>query len=1328
MPCSDPPRATSVLSLTVKRFLLAAGPLGRLYAAVVHDSFTSEIRQFISQRSRPANFHPVSFHLDDDEPPRSCADLLPWARQLGLQTMLARPAAELRPWLEWPLPAYLFHHRTIEEVLHAPDINPHHATNLLHATRGLLALCAQHIRLNQERARTWSNTLEPELAPFAQLVLDLLKEALVTKAAAAPVLLTADFGLLTDDTPPAISAEFAGHYREGVVTEVSFVGYERGFLRHHCDCSLDTKPCAHLRVTLEAVLDTVFGPPCRLKTWMIETLSVPTWQRQLDALSQVTSPPTPTKRERLVWRIDLLADRLMAQPVLQKLSKTERWSAGRKVNPESLVRTAQLSAEDRMRVDILLMQPSSSQLGLSGPWAIQFLNGLMDSECTFETAPPYAPLRVQSASAALTWEAAGDAFELGLQIAEHRLSAVAAEYHMLDETHGALQRPGNLLVFELPEATLQMLDASANYPAKLPKEAHGPLLDVLTAISSTVDVQLPTALAGRAVAANSTPFLRLTPDGEGLQAELRVRPIGPKDFAVAAGPSRVLHAQDGERTFAERDFDLETKAARTTAERVGLEPTPSATWHLPTAEAALDLVHAAQALGDDLAVEWPCCERWRTVSPGELRVNVQRTADWFGVGGGVEVDGTLLALSALLTAVRSGQRYMRVGPHKFVKIEANLAATARRVDEVTHERRGQLTASLAALEGLDALEDANLDCDQSWLELRARMRAARNLKPRIPSKLEAELRPYQGEGFRWLARMSAWDAGACLADDMGLGKTVQTLAVLLSRQRHGPAIVIAPTSVGPNWLQEAKRFTPTLRVHHYYGPGRESLLDGLGPGDLLVTSYSTMTIDVEALAQIRFDTLVFDEAQAIKNARTQRARAARRLDARWRLALTGTPVENHLGELWSIFSVISPGLLGPWEHFRERFANPIERDGDQPRLEALARLVRPFMLRRTKAKVAPELPPRTEVIEPVELSPAERGVYEASRQQALSDLLDGGAGDNDKIQILAALTRLRRLACHPQLVLPDFAGESSKMQVLLKHIEDLRQAGQRALIFSQFTSFLDLVRAQLDAEGIKYLHLDGKTPMKRRTEGVQQWADGAADLFLISLKAGGSGLNLTGADYVFHLDPWWNPAVEDQATDRTHRIGQTRPVTVVRLIAQGTIEEAVVSLHAEKRALADGLLSGTEAAGKLNSAQLIDLIRVGESDAFVSETESDEPTGLPAPAQETKPKNKRPRRTPDTEPLNAQGLEELGAALAADLSEAIERDELAENTGQVYLNTFSHLVRFAEDQGGQHTLCEWRDTCLTAHAEGRFDGPVRLNKTLRTAVNRARRVAARSAP
>jgi SNF2 family DNA or RNA helicase len=369
--------------------------------------------------------------------------------------------------------------------------------------------------------------------------------------------------------------------------------------------------------------------------------------------------------------------------------------------------------------------------------------------------------------------------------------------------------------------------------------------------------------------------------------------------------------------------------------------------------------------------------------------------------------------------------------------------------------------------------------------------------------------------------------GGCLADDMGLGKTVQTLAALIDRAEEGPALVIAPTSVGFNWVRECERFAPTLRPILYRETDRDEVLANLRGGDVLIVSYGLLLRDVEKLANIEWGTLVLDEAQKIKNAVTKSAQAVRQIEARWRLALTGTPLENHLGELWSIFRSVCPGLLGSWERFRERFAEPIERQKDPHRRRALSRLIRPFILRRTKSEVLEELPQRTEMIRTAEMTKAERQRYEAARLAALADLTgigddDGGkrAGNKDRrFEVLAALTRLRQLACHPKLVDDEWPGGSAKLELFMEIVEELRESGHRALVFSQFTSHLALIREALDATGIKYLYLDGQTPPKERERRVDAFQHGEGELVLISLKAGGTGLNLTAADYVIRLRP-----------------------------------------------------------------------------------------------------------------------------------------------------------------------------------------------------------------
>jgi SNF2 family DNA or RNA helicase len=499
--------------------------------------------------------------------------------------------------------------------------------------------------------------------------------------------------------------------------------------------------------------------------------------------------------------------------------------------------------------------------------------------------------------------------------------------------------------------------------------------------------------------------------------------------------------------------------------------------------------------------------------------------------------------------------------------------------------------------GVSAVEDlveaaGAVKADKRWSDLIARIAEARGYEPTLPEGLQADLRDYQIQGFAWLARLSRLGLGGCLADDMGLGKTVQTLVLLLNEVARGPSLVIAPTSVCHNWALEADRFAPDLRVRMLSAASdRKALVESLGPGDLLVASYGLLHTESDLLATRRFAVAVFDEAQNLKNAETRRAQASKRIDADFRLALTGTPIENRLEELWSLYDTVTPGLLGSRESFHKRFSGPVERGQGGHGRAALRALVRPYLLRRTKASVLAELPPRTEITIAIEPGVEERAFYEALRRRALDTLEQGGgAGGQKRICILAEITRLRRAACNPALIDPEAGLESAKLTRLLDLAAELRDNRHRALVFSQFTGHLDLVEAALTKAGARPLRLDGSTPAKERARLVEAFQAGEGELFLISLKAGGTGLNLTGADYVIHLDPWWNPAVEDQATDRAHRIGQIRPVTVYRLVIAGSIEEKILALHAAKRTLSADFLEDADVAGALGEDELMALI------------------------------------------------------------------------------------------------------------------------------------------
>jgi SNF2 family DNA or RNA helicase len=377
------------------------------------------------------------------------------------------------------------------------------------------------------------------------------------------------------------------------------------------------------------------------------------------------------------------------------------------------------------------------------------------------------------------------------------------------------------------------------------------------------------------------------------------------------------------------------------------------------------------------------------------------------------------------------------------------------------------------------------------------------------------------------------------------------------------------------------------------GTGRKAKVKSLGKFDVLITSYTLLQQEVDLLESVTWETIVLDEAQAIKNAGTKRSRAAMQLQGRFRLLTTGTPIENHLGELWNLFRFINPGLLGSFKQFNARFGIPIEKHHDRDARIKLKKIIRPFMLRRIKSQVLDELPPRTEVTLRVEMKPEEIQFYEALRQQALENIESSAEKSGRHLQILAEIMKLRRACCNPRLIVPETEIPSTKMEVFSAVIEELLGSRHKALVFSQFTGHLALIREYLDENKISYKYLDGTTPARERQRQVESFQEGDGDLFLISLKAGGLGLNLTAADYVIHMDPWWNPAVEDQAADRAHRIGQKRPVTVYRLVTANTIEEKIVRLHQEKRDLANSLLEGTDVSTRISADELLELIREG---------------------------------------------------------------------------------------------------------------------------------------
>ena len=567
--------------------------------------------------------------------------------------------------------------------------------------------------------------------------------------------------------------------------------------------------------------------------------------------------------------------------------------------------------------------------------------------------------------------------------------------------------------------------------------------------------------------------------------------------------------------------------------------------------------------------------------PGTMKVSVKSGIDWFDLQADCDFGGVHASLPMLLKAARDRSRWVELDdgsygllPEEWLAKWAPLAVLGEDTDD-----RVRFTASQAGLLDAWLLEQPEVDLDARFQQMREQLRAFGSLKPaKTPSGFKGQLRPYQREGLGWLLFLQSLGLGGCLADDMGLGKTVQVLALLerrrTQRKRQGvPAsLIVAPRSLIFNWLREAERFAPRLKIVDHTGTGRDVDPDWGTKCDVVLTTYGTLRRDIGALKEIEFDYVILDESQAIKNAVALTAKSVRLLKARNRLALSGTPIENHLGELWSLMEFLNPGLLGRSKGFGQLWGST---EADPAQRAVLARAMRPFILRRTKEQVATDLPERQEDTLMCALLPSQREQYDsllAHYRQSLLSKIDRGGLARNKMHVLEALLRLRQAACHPGLVDPALGDQSSaKFEMLWPRLEELMEEGHRALIFSQFTSLLALLRRRLDAAGIAYAYLDGRT--RNREACVERFQTSPdVPLFLISLKAGGLGLNLTAADYVFLLDPWWNPAVEAQAINRAHRIGQVNRVLAYRMIAADTIEEKVLQLQEQKRELADAIL------------------------------------------------------------------------------------------------------------------------------------------------------------
>ncbi len=969
--------------------------------------------------------------------------------------------------------------------------------------------------------------------------------------------------------------------------------------------------CTHAIALVDATLD-VLSDPDRLREarQVVELLIQPGWARALAELDRIESRVAQATPIDVWWQLHGEPTSPSLTCVIEKASKYPK-NVGSPARGKGTLRIPiripalladyrhQLRDRDLAIAEALLEHASSGR-----DYPMRALLAAVGHPRVIDAEEQ--PLVLARDQLGFTATPVGDQIRIepsigGARISPKLLNALLQVFEEGEPIVVASSEGNRWTLVDIGVEARRLWTALSTHGDAFPPEAHEKLLDRLGRIEPRVPVQLPDVLKGKQLAAKPKVVARLRLAPEGLEIELftRAAPNTPL-FPPGSGPKDVLVIDGLNRGYVRRDLTNEPEWARGVWSQLPIfnaEEGPPFCFSIVGADEALAAVAAVQDPPPGLEAEWVDIKPYvgGTVSADKLRVRVERKKDWFQITGDVKIESGRIELAILLDAVRRQQKYVRVDANRWALLSDQLRQKLVAVADQTFETKDQLELSPGAVPAIQALElaGAKVDSAAAWSQLATALTASHKLKPKPPKTLKATLRDYQIEGHAWMTRVAAWGAGACLADDMGLGKTVQAIAVLLDRGKAGPALVLAPTSVIHNWVDELTRFAPTLRPILFTEADRTNKLVGLGPKDVVIASYGVLVRDIDKLSAIQFTTCVFDEAQALKNHTTQRARAARALQADFRIALSGTPFENHLGELWSLFTIVFPGLFGSWDQFRERFAIPIERHKDEAAQASLSRVLSPFLLRRTKGEVARELPARTEIEVGVTLSDEERALYEDARIAALAELSAKGEGVRDerrRFQVLAAITRLRLLACHPKLYDPQSTLPSSKLARAVELLTELREAGHRTLVFSQFTSHLAIVKQALTEAGFSLLYLDGSTAAVDRKQLVAKFQGGHGDAFLISLKAGGQGINLTGADYVLHLDPWWNPAVEDQATDRAHRIGQTKPVTVYRLLSRETIEDQILALHKDKRALVANILAGTGAGSKLTTKDLLKLI------------------------------------------------------------------------------------------------------------------------------------------
>ncbi|MBP5641382.1 MAG: hypothetical protein J6X55_18035 [Victivallales bacterium] len=949
---------------------------------------------------------------------------------------------------------------------------------------------------------------------------------------------------------------------------------------------------------------------------------LPFWTQELNAVSSDLAEFTAPKLKRMAWLVSFSPEcpsNVVLDLYEQHLTKTDKWSKGHHVYIERLARDLAsggswplcYSAQDIRAVKMLISMSGEAA-------ALQMGSSIRPDQITYNDV-----LLNLMDYPRLFW--ADDSEQVPVKI-------------VLDEPYVKITREENgkirLTIFPTPDDksylaavkhddnTLHLycfrqihkkLADSFKEGILIPEQAVDRINDSCLQLARVMriisDLDLENMAMNETRVMETQAVMRLERRTSGFSVELLMQPFGEEGMLrlPGEGPQAIIDCHEGHLVKKLRDKAHEENLVAQILDickaLTSFNMVSPFHWKIENGESVFQFMMQLRNIMNLCKVLWKQDRKIqlsRRITCSDVAMRTQQVNNWLDVDGDIVVNENLTVSFQRLLVLSREQKgnFITLDDGQVISLADDFRKSLDNFNNIgQQDKKGRIQFNSLALPVLQALlsDYTNLTLADEWKERLKRIDEAASIdisKP-LPLAPGIVLRDYQIEGVRWLLRLDHWGAGACLADDMGLGKTVQAIAFMLTKASEGPCLVVAPTSVCANWVDEIAKFAPSLKAVVFGQGDRESMLRAMKPGMVMISSYGLLQSQISCFEKADWRVVVLDEAQAIKNYQAKRSQAALKLNAKFRIATTGTPIENNLGELWTLFQFITPGLFGSRKSFQDRFTNPIERDKDGNVMQHLNNLIKPFLLRRKKDEVLRELPPKTEVQLHVDLSVQERAFYEAVRLNLLKELeerVDENVSQK-RIRILAAIMKLRQAACNPLLIEPGTKVPSAKLDEFKSLVQELVAGGHKTLVFSQFVKHLDIIRPCISNLGITYEYLDGSTPPKEREDAVRNFQEGHSDLFLISLRAGGLGLNLTRADYVIILDPWWNPAVEDQAADRAHRLGQIRPVTIYRIIARNTIEDKIIELHKQKQELAMRLLDGADTAGAISADELLKLLQ-----------------------------------------------------------------------------------------------------------------------------------------